>query len=259
MQGRGADPFSPEVTVEGVTEAGGISSSLRGGSQVGGYRAGWGVSCGGGIMQGGGCHARGVSCGGGYHPGQGVAMPALPFPGRAPETRGVVKEDGWGGTKEPGQCKVGGGDTQKPSGGLRGESGGVPLRTRLPCSTSPRGAPAAAADMLGGAVVCLPTAGGVRETALAAGGATGGGEQPGPPPTTPPSPSQTALGVPITLVSGDALSCVPPMSPTCPPTLEGLSGWGGDTGGWGATCCWVGGAGGAAPAPPQGERRPRPR
>lgn len=33
------------------------------------------------------------------------------------------------------------------------------MRTRLPCSTSPRGAPAAAADMVGGAVVCLPTAG----------------------------------------------------------------------------------------------------
>lgn len=69
------------------------------------------------------------------------------------------------------------------------------MRTRLPCSTSPRGAPAAAADMVGGAVVCLPTAGHEREregAELLLGGAGRGYSRD---PTFPP-PQHELLGCP---------------------------------------------------------------
>lgn len=170
---------------------------------------------------------------------------------------GHPKPVGEVGGREGGREKrdKGSGDTQRPSGA--GGAGGGPLRTRLPCSTSPSGAPAAAADMVGGAVVCLPTAGHEREregAELLLGGAGRGGLNPGPPPS--PRPQQELLGCPSPRPQAWGGWCWSIPLPVSPPRQPPE--WGGTHGDRALPAAVCVGRGGAGSCPHLGYHMPRP-
>lgn len=128
------------------------------------------------------------------------------------------------------------------------------MRTRLPCSTSPRGAPAAAADMVGGAVVCLPTAGHEREregAELLLGGAGRGYSRD---PTFPP-PNTNSWGAHHPGLRPGVAGAVPSPSPCRPPTSHRSGGGHTGTGHYLLLCAWDGGAGSC---PHLGYHMPRP-